>query len=277
MSWLPLAVFALLVWSAQRVITKVALVRWSTARFYRWTAVCSILVYVPFAFFAPPDPSVLLGALGLSLLMALTFWLTTEATRLGPLSLVAPLTAMSPAITALLAVALLGERPDALAGAGIVCAVGAAVLLAFRRSSAVAARPWIHLALASLALQGLGAFLAKIVVTGSGPTTLLLTSVAVQLAVGLYIARAEPFALGDSLRGRGLAITAVLVGAALATVGYLGALSVGPASVIVPFVATSPALGGLAGIVLLRERATVGQVGGIALGIVAIVLLARSS
>jgi drug/metabolite transporter (DMT)-like permease len=276
-SWLPLAVFALLVWSAQRVITKVALVRWSTARFYRWTAVCSILVYVPFAFFAPPDPSVLLGALGLSLLMALTFWLTTEATRLGPLSLVAPLTAMSPAITALLAVALLGERPDALAGAGIVCAVGAAVLLAFRRSSAVAARPWIHLALASLALQGLGAFLAKIVVTGSGPTTLLLTSVAVQLAVGLYIARAEPFALGDSLRGRGLAITAVLVGAALATVGYLGALSVGPASVIVPFVATSPALGGLAGIVLLRERATVGQVGGIALGIVAIVLLARSS
>ena len=276
MSWLPLAVFALVVWSAQRVVTKVALVRWSTARFYRWTAICSLVVYVPFALYVPPDASAVLGALGLSVLMALTFWVTTEATRRGPLSLVAPLTATSPALTALLAVVFLGERPDSLAVIGIACAVAAAILLAFRPAPMSGAEAWVGLALASLALQGVGAFFAKIVVTGSGPTTLLLTSVLVQLAVGLYIGRSEPLGIRASLSGRGLVITIVLVGAALATVGYLAALSVGPASVIVPFVATSPSLGGLAGVLVLRERAGPGQLAGIGVGLVAIVLLARS-
>jgi uncharacterized membrane protein len=264
------------VWSAQRVVTKVALVRWSTARFYRWTAICSLAVYVPFALFAPPDLSVLPGAFGLSVLMALTFWVTTEATRRGPLSLVAPLTATSPALTAVLAVVFLGERPDTLAVVGIACAVLAAILLAFRPATMSGAEAWIALALASVALQGLGAFFAKIVVTGSGPTTLLLTSVLVQLAVGLYIARSEPVGVRASLRGNGLVTTAVLVGAALATVGYLAALAVGPASLIVPFVATSPSLGGLAGVLVLRETATRRQLAGIITGLVAIVLLARS-
>jgi uncharacterized membrane protein len=275
-SWLPLAIFALAVWSAQRVVTKVALVSWSTARFYRWTAICSLAIYVPFAIFAPPDLSVLPGALGLSILMALTFWVTIEATRRGPLSLVAPLTATSPALTAALAVVFLSERPDMLAVIGIGCAVLAAIVLAFRPATIAGAETWIGLALLSLGLQGLGAFFAKIVVTGSGPTTLLLTSALVQLVVGLYLARSEPLGLRAALRGRGLVITAVLIGAALATIGYLAALSVGPASVIVPFVATSPSLGGLAGVLILRERAGARQLAGIAVGLIAIVLLARS-
>jgi drug/metabolite transporter (DMT)-like permease len=276
-SWLPLALFALAVWSAQRVVTKVALVRWSTARFYRWSAICALLVYVPFALLSPPDSSALAAALGLSVLMALTFWVTTEATRRGPLSLVAPLTATSPALTAVLAVAFLGERPGTLAVVGIACAVGAAILLAFRPAPLAAADKWIGLALASLVLQGVGAFLAKVVVTGSGPTTLLLTSVLVQLAVGLFIARSEPLGVVESLRGQALTFTIVIIGAALATVGYLAALSVGPASVIVPLVATSPSLGGLGGIVFLRERAEARQLGGIVLGLAAIVLLARAA
>jgi drug/metabolite transporter (DMT)-like permease len=98
----------------------------------------------------------------------------------------------------------------------------------------------------------------------------------VQLAVGLYIARSEPLGFRASLRGRGLVITVVLIGAALATIGYLAALSVGPASVIVPLVATSPSVGGLAGVLLLHERPARGQLAGIAVGLIAIVLLARS-
>jgi len=47
----------------------------------------------------------------------------------------------------------------------------------------------------------------------------------------------------------------------------------GPASVIVPLVATSPALGGLLGIVALREGVTSRQLAGIALGACAAVLL----
>ena len=260
----------------QRVVTKVALLRWSTARFYRWNAIVSLPVYVAFAIVAPPRVETLAGAAGLSALMALTFWVTTEATRRGPIGVVAPLTAMSPAITVALAVVFLGERPDALALAGVTCAVAAAILLALRPAE-VGVGAWLALALSSVALQGIGALVAKIVVTEGGPTTLLITSVLVQLLVGSVIARAEPLGIRAQLHGMPLVVTLTLAAAALATIGYLSALAVGPASLVVPLVATSPALGGLLGILLLKERATRPQVFGIAIGIVAIVLLARAS
>jgi drug/metabolite transporter (DMT)-like permease len=274
--WLPLAVFALATWSVQRVVTKAALLKWSTARFYRWNAIVSLLVYAPFAVLVPPRGEALAGALGLSLLMALTFGVTTEATRRGPVGVVAPLTASSPALTVLLAIVFLGERPDALALAGVGCAIVAAILLALRPVEAELGS-WIGLALASLALQGVGAFIAKVVVTEGGPTTLLITSVLVQLAVGIAIARRVPLDLAGSVRGMPLVVTLTLAAAALATVGYLSALSVGPASLIVPLVATSPALGGLLGILVLKEAVTRRQALGIAIGVVGIVLLARPS
>ena len=273
MIWPTLAVVALMVWSIQRVVTKVALLRWSTARFYRWNAIVSLAVYLPFAFAVPPDASQLGGAIALSLLIALTFWVTTEATRRGPVGAVAPLTAMSPALTATLAVLLLGERPGALGTVGIIAAVTAALLLAGRPAQ-TGLGPWVGLAVASLLLQGVGAFLAKIIVSEAGPTTLLVPSMIVQLMVGLFIARAEPLHLGENLRGRPLVVTLTLAAAALATVAYLAALATGPASVVVPLVATSPTLGGLLGIVLLKERTSKMQRAGIATGLLAMVLLA---
>jgi uncharacterized membrane protein len=68
--------------------------------------------------------------------------------------------------------------------------------------------------------------------------------------------------------------TLVLVLAAVATIGYLFALSQGPAAIIVPLVATSPALGGLLGGMLLKERLRRLQYAGVALGLLAAVLLA---
>src|SRR5439155_23559340 len=97
----------------------------------------------------------------------------------------------------------------------------------------------------------------------------------VQLAVGLAIARREPLAPRESVRGRSLVVTLTLAAAALATVGYLAALSSGPASIIVPLVATSPTIGGVLGIIALRERVARHQAIGIAIGLAAIVLLAR--
>ena len=260
----------------QRVVTKAALVRWSTARFYRWNAIVSVVVYVPFALVVPPRTEALAGALAMSLYMAGAFWVATEATRRGPVGVVAPLTAASPAITVVLAVLILGERPSALALVGVGCAVGAAILLATHPAAATIGG-WLAFALASLTLQGVGAFLAKIVVSEGGPTTLLVASIAVQLVVGTVIARREPLALAEHARGTPLLITLTLAAAALATIGYLSALSVGPASLVVPLVATSPALGGLLGIVLLKERASALQLWGIAAGLVGIVLLARPS
>jgi uncharacterized membrane protein len=276
-SWLPLALFALVVWSVQRVVTKVALIRWSTARFYRLNAILSLAVYAVFAIAVPPEPSGVVGALGLSLLMAVTFWVTTEATRRGPVGLVAPLTAMSPALTVIFAMSILGERISSEQSLGIGAAVAGSALLSFRPNAPQALAGWLPLAISSLVLQGLGAFIAKVLVTASGPTDLLVTSAAVQLIVGLIIARREPLGGRELLRGRGLATAVTLVAAAVATIGYLSALSVGPASVIVPLVATSPALGGFLGIVVLREGVTSRQLAGIALGAFAAVLLATAA
>jgi len=275
-TWLAFALFALAVWSVQRVVTKIALVRWSTPYFYRLNAALSLIVYVPFVLFRPPDIAGLRGAFALSLLMALTFWVSTEATRRGPVGLVAPLTSLSPAITATLAIAVLGERPPSLALVGIGGSVLAGGLLAYRPAAPGALAGWLGLALVSLALQGFGAFFAKVVVTGPGPTDLLVTSAAVQLAVGAFIARREPIATERLSSRAGLVTALILVMAAVATIGYLYALSEGPASVIVPLVATSPALGGLLGILLLRERATGRQLAGIALGASAALLLASA-
>jgi drug/metabolite transporter (DMT)-like permease len=276
-SWVPLAVFALVVWSVQRAVTKVALFRWSTARFYRLNAILSLAVYAVFAIAVPPDPGGLVGAVGLSLLMAMTFWVTTEATRRGPVGLVAPLTAMSPALTVILAVAILDERISFEQGLGIGAALAGSALLSFRPNAPQALAGWLPLALASLVLQGLGAFIAKVLVTASGPTDLLLMSAAVQLIVGLIIARREPLGRRELLDGRGLVTALTLVAAAVATVGYLSALSVGPASLIVPLVATSPALGGLLGIIVVRESVTSRQLAGIGLGAFAAVLLAAAA
>ena len=66
----------------------------------------------------------------------------------------------------------------------------------------------------------------------------------------------------------------VLLFAAVATIGYLWALSRGPASVIVPFVAVAPALGGMLGAILLGEGTTKPQRFGIAVGLVGATLLA---
>ncbi len=272
--WLPFALSALAVWSIQRVVTKVALVRWSTAYFYRLNAFLSLAVYVPFAFVYRPDPAGIPGAFGLSVLMAGTFWVTTEATRRGPIGLVAPLTAMSPALTVVLALIFLAERPPAVALGAVPLGLLSAALLAFRPTAPGALAGWVGLAVASLVMQGAGAFIAKVLVTGSGPTDLLLTSASVQLAVGVVIARREPIAADRLVHRRGLIIVGTLVAAAFATIGYLYALSVGPASLIVPLVATSPSLAGLLGVVVLREPSTPRQIVAIALGTAAALLLA---
>jgi uncharacterized membrane protein len=62
--------------------------------------------------------------------------------------------------------------------------------------------------------------------------------------------------------------------AAIATIGYLLALASGPAAVIVPLVATSPALAGLLGLVFLKEQTSRRQLAGIGLALAGAALLA---
>src|SRR5713101_9848729 len=114
-AWLLAALFALVAWTIQRLLSKVALTTLGTRKFYLLSAVVSLVVYTPYLIWRPPALAELLPAFGLACLMALTFGVSTEAIRRGPLGAVSPITALSPAITSVLAVALLGERLTPLA------------------------------------------------------------------------------------------------------------------------------------------------------------------
>lgn len=65
-----------------------------------------------------------------------------------------------------LALLLLADRPSGLALAGVLLGLCSAALLAFRSTAPGALAGWLGLALASLVMQGVGAFVAKVVVSG---------------------------------------------------------------------------------------------------------------
>ena len=83
-TWLPLALAALVVWSVQRAVSKAVLATLSTPQFYLLSAVISLPIYLPTLIFDPPPLGAFPGALGLSAMMAVTFGVTTEAIRRGP-------------------------------------------------------------------------------------------------------------------------------------------------------------------------------------------------
>ena len=275
-SWLPAALFALVAWAIQRLLSKVALTTLGTRRFYLLSATVSLLIYAPYVVLRPPLVSDLLPAFGLACLMALTFGVTTEAIRRGPLGAVSPITALSPAITAFLGITLLAERLNWISYLGVALSPLGVVLLSLKPEKDKHGRQgWLWLALLSLALQGIGAFIAKLVVTPNGPSALLLLGASVQVVVGLFLAPPWKWSRAD-LRGRPARFTIVAYAlGGIATIGYLLALASGPAAIVVPLVATSPAVAGLLGITLLREKTNRRQLAGIALALVGTVLLSR--
>ncbi len=276
-SWLPAALFALFAWTAQRLLSKLALTSLGTRKFYLLSATVSLLTYTPYLLVRPPAVSALLPAFGLACLMAVTFGVTTEAIRRGPLGSVSPLTALSPALTALLAVTLLEERLNWAAYLGVALApVGVGLLSAGSQRESGGRSGWFWLALLSLGLQGVGAFIAKLVVTRAGPSALLLLGATVQVVVGLFLAPPWKWTPAD-LRGTPAVFTNVAYAiGGVATIGYLLALASGPAALVVPLVATSPALAGLLGIMVLREKTSRRQLVGIAFALAGVILLSTS-
>ena len=276
-SWLPPALFAVVAWSVQRLLGKVALTTLGTGKFYLLSAAVSLLTYTPYLLLHPPTPPSLVPAFGLACLMAVTFGVTTEAIRRGPLGAVSPITGLSPALTALLAITLLSERLDWSAGLGVALAPMGLFLLSWKsKANGPARSDWLWLALLSLVLQGLGAFIAKLVVTPAGPSALLLMGASVQVVVGLFLAPPGKWQRSD-LSGRPALFTIVgYVLGGVATIGYLLALASGPAAVVVPLVATSPAIAGFLGITVLKEKTSRRQLAGIGLALFGAVLLARA-
>ena len=52
--WLQAALFALVAWSVQRLLSKVALTTLGTRKFYLLSAVVSLVVYTPYLVWRPP-------------------------------------------------------------------------------------------------------------------------------------------------------------------------------------------------------------------------------
>jgi uncharacterized membrane protein len=184
---------------------------------------------------------------------------------------------LSPALTAGLAVAFLGERLSWVSYGGVALAPVGVVLLSLNPRKGKGGEGWVWLAILSLILQGIGAFIAKLVVTPAGPSALLLMGAAVQVTVGLFLAPPRTWSRAD-LRGRpaGFTIVAYVVGG-IATIGYLLALANGPAAVVVPLVATSPAIAGLLGITILKEETSPRKWFGIGVALAGAVLLSLTS
>ncbi len=272
-AWLPAAFFALGAWAVQRLLSKAALASLGTRKFYLLSANVSLLVYMPYLLWRPPAWAELPPAFGLACLMAVTFGVTTEAIRRGPLGAVSPITALSPTLTAILGIAVLAERLPPWGYVGVGLAPLGVALLSLGQPRAAGRERWVPLAILSLGLQGVGAFIAKLVVAPAGPSALLLMSASVQVLVGAILAPPRAWRRQD-LRGRAAVFTVVAYAAGgVATVGYLAALAAGPAAIIVPLVATSPALAGILGIALLREPASHRQYAGIFLALAGAVLL----
>jgi hypothetical protein len=99
------------------------------------------------------------------------------------------------------------------------------VLLSLGRPKGEAQPGWRALAVASLLLQGIGAFSAKLVVTPAGPSALLLMSAAVQVVVGLFLAPPNRWHRTDLLRRPAAFTVVTYVTAGVATIGYLQALA----------------------------------------------------
>ncbi|MEA2577708.1 MAG: hypothetical protein QOD78_1296 [Chloroflexota bacterium] len=80
----------------------------------------------------PTDPSVVLAIGGLGVFHGISYFAFIQALRLGPVSVVAPVSATSGAVTVLMAVLLLGEQPHLIQWLGVPLTAAGAVLAAAR-------------------------------------------------------------------------------------------------------------------------------------------------
>ncbi len=110
------------------------------------------------------DPRSMLLGLGAGLLGAAGQLVLFETLRRGPAYLVFPVISLSPVVSVLLSVLLLGERASPRTWTGIVCALGAMPLLSYQRpdhARAASGRSWFLLALVVFLAWGVQAYVLR--------------------------------------------------------------------------------------------------------------------
>ncbi len=133
-------------------------------------------------------------------------------------------------------------------------------------------KPWIPLTIATFLCWGAWAFLPRLTIQYIGPRSAVIYEVAGGVIVALFALAMMRFRPDTDVRGVSLAMGAGVLGFAGALC-YLYAVTRGPVSLIAPVSALYPIVTILFAFIFLREKITLVQGVGIALGLVAIILI----
>jgi transporter family protein len=135
-SWFVYSLLCLLFWGLWGVMLKIAYAKLSWVQAYMLSYITSfIIVVIVIAYFRPKitglDYSVA-AALLAGFFGSVGYLFFVKALEIGKASIVIPLTAIYPAITAIIAAIFLHEKPSIYQWIGIVLAVAAVILLSLK-------------------------------------------------------------------------------------------------------------------------------------------------
>lgn len=221
-------------------------------------------------------PAVLWG-LASGVGQAFGVWWFYAALGSGPISVVSPLTSVLVAGVPVAVGLALGERPGVLAGAGVVLAL-IAVVLVTREVSDEDVRPHRFTAKVAWLTVGAGvAFGLNFVILDQIPVEAKLWPLVFGRVAAIAIVVVAALVTANLVLVRGVPLRlAVLAGVldTVATVGALLALQASLLSLAGVLIALYPAATVLLAIVVLRERVTVWQAVGMVLALTAVALIA---
>lgn len=193
-----------------------------------------------------------------------------RAMALSPIGIVSPIAAaVSVAMPVLVGVVYFAEQVSAMQALGMLCGLGAVVLVAYRRTATNGKLEQRALWLSIVAGVGFGAFYIALsqAPADSGLWPLLAGQVSATIAVGLVIARRS-----QRVSGRiplGLLFAAGVLDA-LAQIFFLGAIRTGALGISVLLTSLFPVVTVLAGRYLLHERLRYTQGIAVVLALIAI-------
>lgn len=281
--WLALASLDMTAWGIGQVVVKKATDRLGAVSMVLLASAVDGTGYLAlFLLFGGPFAASL-TAYGFAALSGITgmagYILYYEALRRGIVSVVATITAGSPILTILGAMAFLGETPSPAQGVGMALLVAVVLVLGYEP----AGEGWripvaVVLSVAILVLWGVWGLFTKVAVEapGLGPWNILFFYTLANVTMGL------PYYVWRRRRDRGTDPDARAWGLGALGLGMLFcgivaltfALSVGPASLTTAVSGSAPVVTALVAFAVLHEKPTPGRIAALVLFVPGIVLVA---
>lgn len=189
------------------------------------------------------------------------YYIYLEALERGSVSMVGSITAAFPAITAVLAVTFLGERPGPISAVGIVVIVVSMIALSYQqsRSNGVSSfsRSALVLSVLTLLIWGFGGIFIKLALDGLPLIAYLGLYPLILPPVAFAYLRHKRVRLRNLLPKWTVPVMLAVVVAELWQLGYFAetaALSVGDASIVFPLISAYPIVTIIGARLYLKER-----------------------